>query len=65
MKIISCDNFDREGPLGDEYLVASCIEDSIQADVMCQALNDRLSGDHAQRYYRVVPDSHVLREFRP
>lgn len=65
MKIISCDNFDREGAIGDEHLVADNIANATQAVVMCEALNARFSGDHAQRYYRVVPDSHVLKEFKP
>jgi hypothetical protein len=58
VKIVDKDNFCGDYP--DESFVAENITDSNLASVMCEALNARYSGDHAPRYYQVVPDNYVL-----
>ena len=60
--IISGDNYDREGPQGDEALIAVVNSES-SAKIMCDALNDQ--DVHSDRIYRVVPSMRKLRKFEP
>ncbi len=58
MKIVSRDNYDREGPQGDEHIVVGSENMSqTDADVECALLND---SDFNERFYVVVPDDYVL-----
>lgn len=66
MKIISVDNFDRERiGTSDDQLIAASV-DAHYVDIMVKALNDRYcADDHAERFFKAVPDDYVLREYRP
>ena len=62
--IIRVDNYDREGPDGDERVIASGITDERLGKLMLDALQD--DSERPDRdWYRLVPDDHVLREFIP
>lgn len=66
MKIIAVDNFDRERiGASDDQLIAENI-DARYVDDIVKALNDRYcADDHAERFFKAVPDDYVLREYRP
>jgi hypothetical protein len=63
MKIISVDNFDRE-QLGtsDDKLIADHV-DAYYVDTIIAALNQVYSGDHAERFFKAVPDDYQLRKY--
>lgn len=58
MKIIDTDNFSGDYP--NEKVVAEGITYELYAKVMCDAMNERFSGNGAPRYYKVVPDDYKL-----
>lgn len=58
MKIIDTDNFDGDYP--NEVIVADNITDPTKARIMCDALNEKLSGTYAPRFYKVVDDNYQL-----
>lgn len=58
MKIVNTDKHGSDYP--NEKLVAKGIACKPYADVMCKALNDKFSGDYADRYYKVVEDNYKL-----
>lgn len=63
-KILETDNDGRDYP--SECFVACGIQSEQKAKTMCEALNDRFSGDHAPRFFRVVPGDHQLaKPFEP
>jgi hypothetical protein len=64
VKIIEADSLNRENWNGDQRLVAAQIESLHLAQVICDALNAGRP-EHSERYYKIVPDDHVLREFKP
>lgn len=64
MKIISRDNFDREGPAGDECIVAENVP-SFYANHIAFALNEKFSGETASCFFAVVKDDHKLKKFEP
>jgi hypothetical protein len=64
VKIISVDNFDREGPGHDDSLVADNVS-SGYIKTMVQALNESHSGNGAQRFFRAVEDDYELQVFEP
>ena len=59
MKIIRTDNYDREGPEGNQYVVAEGIKSEGNAKIMCDALNKH-GGERSDAFFKVVPDDHVL-----
>jgi hypothetical protein len=66
MKIISVDNFDQER-LGtsDDKLVADHV-DAYYVDTIVSALNAvYCSTEHAERFFKAVPDDYVLRTYTP
>jgi hypothetical protein len=65
VKIVCVDNFNREGPGHDDTLVASEITSQRWADIMCEALNKKLSGSRASEFFRVVDDDYELQVFEP
>ena len=58
MKIVRKDNYDREGPWGDEHFVAENIKSKHLAEVMCRALNN--IDPHGNNFYVVAEDDYVL-----
>lgn len=58
MKIVDTDNFNGDYP--NEKVIADNITNEKFAEVMCEALNNKFSGDYAARYYKVVPDNYEL-----
>lgn len=58
MKIICTDNFNQE-TIADRLVAKDIINES-EADTMCQALNDKYSGEMAHDWFRVVPDDYRL-----
>lgn len=64
-KIISVDNLDREGPIGDEEVIAENIEHEEHAKCMCVALIDKFCKHDDDRFYKVVPQDRALRKFEP
>ena len=64
VKIIDTDNFGGDYP--NEKIVAENIENRLFAEVMAEALNNKFSGTHASRYYRIVEGGHTLQKgFEP
>ncbi len=66
MKIISVDNFDREQiGTSDDKLIAENV-DTYYIDTIVAALNGvYCATEHADRFFKAVPDNYVLREYRP
>jgi len=60
MKIICVDNFNRE--THDDKLVCENI-DKHYGEIVVNALNDRLSNEHSDAYFRIVEDDYVLYKF--
>lgn len=58
MKIVDTDNFGGDYP--NEQVIADNIQSQKYADIMCEALNAKVGGEHALRYYKVVADDYVL-----
>jgi len=65
MKIIRCDNYDREGPGHDDVLVASGITSIKEAKVMLDALREKCRPAESEHYYQLHEDAYVLKEFKP
>ena len=62
--IVNSDNFGSDYPA--EFFVATAIPNKELAKVMCDALNEKLSSNHASRYYKVVAaDYELLPGFEP
>ena len=61
MKIIASDNFARETV--SDYLVCSDVSE-YYGNLFVDVLNSR-GGVHSPRYYRLVPDDHVLYTWEP
>lgn len=61
MKIIASDNFARDNV--SDYLVCSDVSEHYGTRFV-EMLN-RESGEHGPRYYRLVPDDHVLYTWEP
>lgn len=55
MKIVACDNFDRDNV--SEYVVAEGLNEE-DAKEKCNAMNAE-QDEHADRFYRVFPDDYV------
>lgn len=64
MKIVWCDNFDREGPGNNERVVAYNINSEREAKAMLQGLLVTCPA-HGSDWYKIVPDDYRLRVFRP
>lgn len=62
-KVISVDNFDREGPGRDELLIHNGLLEKTARDIT--ACHNHNQSNHADRIYRAVPHSYVLRVFQP
>ncbi len=58
MKIVAVDNFASDAVA--DLLVAENITNKSYAEVMCKALNDHYSGEHAARHYQVWEDDKQL-----
>lgn len=54
-----------EAPGRDERIIADEIPDRVAADNMCEAINDRCSGDDAPWFYKVQAAGYVPKVFRP
>lgn len=58
MKIIDTDNFDSDYP--NETVIADNIKNRKMAQIMCDALIDKLCSNTSPRFYRVENDDYVL-----
>jgi hypothetical protein len=58
MKIIGVDNFARETVA--DLLVCENVANDYVGGIMVGALNDKLGGEHASRYFKLVPAGHKL-----
>ena len=57
MKIICTDNFDRE-TISDKLVCENVNE--YYGNLIVDFLNDKLSGDHSDDFYKLVEDGHKL-----
>lgn len=62
MKIVWCDNFDRENM--DERIVAENIQNKRDAELMLNALLATVH-DRSEHTYKLVADDYVLWKFKP
>jgi len=62
MKIIKKDNFDRESV--SDVLIAENV-DVQWADMIVEALNNKLSGMYAEAFFAVKPDNYELYKYDP
>lgn len=60
MKIIAVDNFDRD--THSDTLVLDNVN-KYYGEIIVEHLNDKLSGDYALDFYRLVEDDYKLYEF--
>ncbi|KEK23883.1 hypothetical protein BAGA_05425 [Bacillus gaemokensis] len=60
MKIICVDNFDRD--THDDKLVCESI-DKYYGEVVVNSLNDKLSGEHSDSYFKLVEDDYKLYKY--
>lgn len=58
MKIVDTDNYGGDYP--NEQVIADNITNERFGRVMVEALNERFSGENANRYYKLVPDDYQL-----
>jgi hypothetical protein len=58
MRIVETDNFGGDYP--DEKFVNLPFMDECQAEVLCEVINETLSGPSSQRFWKVVPNDYKL-----
>jgi hypothetical protein len=58
LRIVSTDNFGGDYP--NEYFVAEGIPSQNMAECMCEAINEKFSGDGAPRWHKVVDAAYRL-----
>jgi hypothetical protein len=63
MKLITTDNFDREGPEGNDKLIAENVS-LYWGTKIVKLLNQNTPKDGSD-YFRVVEDDYKLKEFQP
>ena len=63
MKIISADNFDREGPEGDDHLIADNVS-LWWATTIVKLLNNNTPKD-SRDYFKIKEDNYKLKKFQP
>lgn len=62
MKIIQKDNFDRDTQ--SENVIAENVSEYF-AKLICELLNERISGPNANSFYKAEPDTYKPYEYEP
>lgn len=64
MKIVKADNFDREGQVGDDVLIAENVSEQ-WAKVIVELLNDKTCHQYSEDFFKAVEDNYKLKKFEP